>query len=181
VSIEEFIDAHKPCESGDEWLRTQPSLEAAYHACENPSWLLWAIGEVCPLNQAQSVTIAARCARLVLHLVPTGEERPRLAVEAAEAWLAEPTGERAAAAANAAARYAAAYAAANAAYAAAYYAAAYAAATYDAYAAATYDAYAAANAAYAAAYTANDNAIRKQCCDVIREVVPFASMKGGAK
>lgn len=65
-----------------------------------------------------NVRLAIWLARQVLHLVPEGEDRPRLAIEAAEGWL---RGE--VAYASAAYAYAAADAAADAAYAAAYAAA----------------------------------------------------------
>jgi len=72
------------------------------------------------------------------------DKRPRQAIEAAEAWLKEPSEENRIAASAA---YYAAYAAAD--------VAASAAAYYAAYAAASAAAYAAAYAAYAAAYAAN--------------------------
>lgn len=89
------------------------------------------------IDRCVAVWCAAQCARNVLHHVPAGEERPRLAIEAAERWAREPTEENRkvahAAATNAATHAAdAAYAYANAnananAYAANAYAAAYAA------------------------------------------------------
>ena len=96
-------------------------------------------------SKEQNVKWALLCASSILHIFEDkfpNDKRPRVALEAIEAWLNNPTKENAANAANDAA-----YAAANAAYAANAYSAAYAA--YAAYAAAN-----AANAANAAAYAA---------------------------
>jgi hypothetical protein len=115
----------------------------------------------------------------VLHLVPPGEDRPRLAIEAAEAWTrGEVTAEfvRSAAVSAAYAAYDAAGSAARSAAYAAYDAAgsaAYAAvsAAYAAYAA---DADAAGSAAYAAVSAADDAyaAACKRQCNTIRKFIP---------
>jgi hypothetical protein len=116
--------------------------------------LLWLAARV-HLDRKRLVQAACACARQALQYIPAGEERPRLAIETAEAWArGEATIEelrKAAGAANAAAN-AAAYA-----YAAAWAGAAYAAAANAAYAAnaaawaaAAYSAYAAASATHAA-------------------------------
>jgi hypothetical protein len=86
---------------------------------------------------------ACEKARNVLHLVPDGEDRPRLAIEAAERWCDDPSET------NAASVGAAAYIAYDASYAASYIAARAAASDSKSGAAA-----AAANAAYIAAYIA---------------------------
>src|SRR5208283_4061809 len=130
------------CSPAVAWCLTQPSYEVAWEACARPGWLLWLAGRL-TTDPRLIVLAACACARTVLHLVAAGEERPRIAIEAAEAWC---RGESAAAAA-------AAFAAANAAYYAAYAAAAAAADAADAAAAAAAaaDADAAAYAAAAAA------------------------------
>jgi len=111
------------------------------------------------VDQKALVLAACGCARSVLHLVETGEERPRLAIEAAEKWTEEGTPEAHAATIAAADAAAATADAADAATAAAYaaYAAYYAAdaantaaARAAAYAASTASAARAARAAYAA-------------------------------
>ncbi len=84
------------------------------------------------------VKVACACARTALQYAPVGDDRPRLAIEAAERWAENPSEENqvsAALAATTAAAYAAgqtafaagqaAYAATHAAYAAAGYAAGY--------------------------------------------------------
>lgn len=49
----------------------------------DPRPLLRALAEV---DRRAAVWAACQCARTVLHLVPEGEDRPRLAIETAEAW-----------------------------------------------------------------------------------------------
>ena len=86
------LEALDACEDGVAWARTQPSLEAAWEHCERADWMLWLLGhERAQANHQQLVLVACKCARTVLHLVPPGEDRPRLAVEAAEAWAANPS------------------------------------------------------------------------------------------
>ena len=133
------------CQEAQDWMEELPSdwtPQQAWDACEHPDWMLWLLGRSKQPNTGKLVSAACRIARTVLHLVPADEERPRLAIEAAEEWVKNPSPDTAHAAARAAAD--AAYAAADAAYAAAHAAARAAA---DA-------AYAAADAAYAAAHAA---------------------------
>jgi hypothetical protein len=102
------------------------SLAAAWAACEDPRWLLWYAGRVSGPRGAEPrrrlTLCACECARLALPYVRAGEERPRIAIETAEAWArggeGAPTLEQVRVAA-AAADAADAYAAADAAYAAA--------------------------------------------------------------
>jgi len=134
------------CADAVKWVGRK-SLTVAWRTCQRADWMMWLVSRVCTRRVA--VLCACECARTALRYVPKGEDRPRLAIEAAERWAGNPTEENrhaADAAANAAAN-AAAHAAANATYAA--YAAAHAA-----YAAANAAAHAAANAAYAAAHAA---------------------------
>ncbi len=154
------------CEESIEWSATQPDSATAWAACERPDWLLWLAGRTATTAEhRQAIVLAAcDCARTSLMYVPAGEDRPRLAVEAAEAWCrGEATVEEvrhAYAAANAAYANAAAYAA-YAAYAAVYAAnAAVYAAVYAANAAARAAANAAADAADAAARAAANAAAR---------------------
>jgi hypothetical protein len=101
------------------------------------------------ISHKELVYAACQVVRAVLHLIPEGENMPRIAIETTERWYrGEATSEEVRQAANAAANAAyAAYYAANAADAASYAANA---ATY-----AVYAAYYAANAADAASYAAN--------------------------
>jgi hypothetical protein len=118
------------CDEAIEWARAYPTPEAAWAACDRGDWMLWVAGRLAgpPGHESRRPLVAASCEcdRLALHLVPRGEERPRLANETAEAWVrGEATLDQVRAAATATAAYAtAAYAAtATAAYATAAYAA----------------------------------------------------------
>src|SRR3990167_8668994 len=53
-------------------------------------WLLW-YAQKAGAPRPALVRAAPACARPALRFVPEGEDRPRLAVEAAEAWADEPT------------------------------------------------------------------------------------------
>ena len=86
--------------------------------------MLWLLGKIPSTDRKILVLAACECARQSLHLVPEGEDRPRLAIETAEKWArGEASIEEVKTAAAAAAADAAAIAAYTAARAAAYYAA----------------------------------------------------------
>jgi len=131
------------CEDAVAWVGDR-DITAAWAECERADWMLWLAGRV--VARKTVVLAACACARTALQYVPTGEDRPRVAIETAERWArGEATIAEVRSAANAANAYAA-------------YAATYAANAYAAYAAAyaaNAAAYAAAYATYAAAYAAN--------------------------
>lgn len=77
------------------------SLEQAWCACEDGSWMLWICGRL-GLDRMLIVCASCEIARTVLHSVPNGENRPRLAIEAAEAWCKSPNAAELAAASAAA-------------------------------------------------------------------------------
>ena len=137
--------------------------------------MFWLLGKIPSTDRKTLVLAACEIARQSLHLVPEGEDCPRLAIETAEKWargeasLREVKTAAAAAAADAAAA-AAYYAAADAAYAAAYTAAAAAA---DAAAAAYYaaDAADAAGAADAAYYAAREESLAVSA-KIVRKYFP---------
>lgn len=112
-----WLDENNACDPAQQWVAQNSYDEhAAWENCERADWMLWlAARRGC--DHVQIVRATCAIARTVLHLVPDGEDRPRLAIEAAEAWCDNPCDVTAAYAAYA-------YAAADAAYA---YAAAYAA------------------------------------------------------
>ena len=116
------LEAIGACREASTWVRESGlTLEDAWLVCPRGDWLLWYAARV-GADRRAVVRCACEIARSVLPFVRAGEVRPRLAIEAAERWVANPTVEtRAAAAAYAAAysAYAAAYAADAAAYAAA--------------------------------------------------------------
>ena len=142
----------RACEDARAWADGMDA-KTAWNTCERPDWLLWWAkkdGE----TRYNLVRCACACARTALQYVPKGEDRPRLAIEAAEQWCEYPSSENANAVYDAAL---AAYGAGN----------AYAAA--NDYAAAN-AAYAAANAAYGAIDAATDPPTRTvEVCGLIRE------------
>lgn len=135
--------------AGDrEWVRTAAIAKGVFPSAAMPAGIRHNSTQFLRLMKLiepvdGGARIACACARSVLHLVPSGEDRPRKAIEAAERWIADPS----------AANSAVAAAAAEAAY------TAYAARTPAEGAASAYAAYAA-HAAYAAnslAYALNDS------------------------
>ena len=187
----------KACKDALDWICHRTPQEA-WEQCGRGDWLLWWAAKI-GVDQRLIVWAACDCAESVLHYVPSGEHRPRIAIETARRWVAGDATEydvrcaafaasAAYAAADAAdAAYHAAASAANAAYhaaASAANAATYAtyaanAATYATYAAnaatyATYAAYAAdaADAAYAAVYY-TDNATNATVAILVRSRIPW--------
>ena len=163
------------CESARSWAKGK-SLAEIWMQCDRTDWLLWLVGRMSGKSgwpdRKEIVLVACDCAELALLYVKPGEDRPRIAIETARAWVrGEATIESVREARRATiesvreARRAAAYAAAAAAYAAAAAADAADAADADAYAAAA----AAAAAAYAAAYAAALKDLRAKCLAIIRE------------
>jgi len=150
------------CFAARDWLSSLPegtTARQAWQQCTRPDWMFWLLGRR-RADHVKLVRCACEIARTVLHMVPAGEDRPRLAIEAAERWCNDPTEANKSDAANAAndaydaadnARTAAdayAYAAASAASRAAVYASA----------ASRVDDAAAARAAAAAVYAVDDAA-----------------------
>ena len=158
--LRDYLRGIDACSPAIEWVGNR-ALRQAWDECENPEWLLWLIGHRAKTQRQRIAIVRTACAiaRRVLHLIPAGEDRPRLAIEAAERWCKEPTevNRRAAEAAAWAAAVAAAEAAAGAADAA-----------WAARAAAWAAEAAARAAAWAAAVAAAGAAERRAICDLIR-------------
>ena len=177
------------CSEAVEWASTQPSLRAAWEACERADWMLWLAGRVATTKARRKLVVLASCAcaRTALRHVPMVESRPLRAIETTERWCrGEATLEdvmlaRSAAAASAYASAYAAYASAYAAAASAYASASAAAASAYASAASAYASAAAAWAAYASYAAAYNDAAAynagivarastlKQCATLVRE------------
>jgi len=66
--------------------------------CVRPDWLLWWAARTNTNDARAIVRCAVIAARKVLPLVVAGEDRPRLAIEAAEKWVDTPTPDNAKAA-----------------------------------------------------------------------------------
>jgi hypothetical protein len=192
-STKDILTELGACAEAVKWAgRKTP--KKAWETCKRGDWLLW-IADKLNVGRKLLVLAACACARTALKYVPAGEERPRLAIEAAERWADNPTEKNkvAAAAAWAAARAAGDAGAAAAARAAAGAAAAARAAAWtagDAGAAAAARAAAGAAAAWAAAaaraaaWTAGDAgaaagaaawaAAHKDMAKIVRKIIPFS-------
>ena len=149
-----------------EWASQYTTAQQIWDNCERADWLLWWAARTEANSHQQIVLAACQCARRALKYVPEGEDRPRLAIEAAEAWITNPT-EEAARAAWAAAR--AAWAAARTAEAA--------------WAAEAAEAAARAAAAWAAAAWAAEAAARaaehREMCKIVRGVLTIPWVEAG--
>ena len=77
-------------------------IETAWATCERPDWMLWACERMAGKpgwpDQMALVRMYCAFARRTLHLVPADKDSSRLAIEAAERWVADPSAENKAAA-----------------------------------------------------------------------------------
>jgi len=78
-------------------LHDGKSPQQAWEECKCADTMLWTCGKMVgkpgwPTHK-QIISTMIKCARLSLHFIHDGEERPRLAIEAAEAWVENPTEE----------------------------------------------------------------------------------------
>lgn len=116
MTVTEFRAAlrdYDACPDAMTWLDDRDPRRA-WQDCHRPDWMIWALnGFGVQLTQLQYVELAVRCARSVHHVGNTVTRVPALAaIDAAEAWLANPCADVADAAAAAAVADAAAAAAA---------------------------------------------------------------------
>lgn len=77
------------CAEGRTWVGRR-DLATAWAECERADHMLWLAG-MAGVNHQTLVLAAAACAETALEFVPEGEDRPRLAIEAAKAWANDPT------------------------------------------------------------------------------------------
>jgi hypothetical protein len=76
------------CHVARAWCKEQPSIQAAWKACERGDWLLWIAARVItdPVERMLVVLAACDCAETALVHVPAGEDRPRQCIEQVRAW-----------------------------------------------------------------------------------------------
>ena len=79
-----FLKKNHACAPSLEWLQSR-TLAEVWEQCERGDWLLWLAAKA-GVDRKRLVMAACACARLALVHVPPGEERPRVAIETAEAW-----------------------------------------------------------------------------------------------
>jgi hypothetical protein len=159
------------------WASTQPSRKAAWARCERGDWMLWIAARL-GVDRKLVVAAACACARLALPHVPAGEERPRIAIETAEAWCrGEATIEQVRASASSAAASASAYSAYSAAY--SYSASASASSAADAVYSASFASSSASSADAASDFSAADASrteTLRQCADICRRMLPMPEL-----
>ena len=80
------------CAEARRWAKGRKAAEA-WAACEQPEWMIWWAARTPANSQMAIVRAASACARTALEYAPLGEDRPRLAIEAAEAWADNPCEE----------------------------------------------------------------------------------------
>ena len=83
-SLVEFLKRNHACGESLEWLGDR-NLAQTWAECERGDWLLWLAAKA-GIDRKRLVMAACACARLALVHVRIGEERPRIAIETAEAW-----------------------------------------------------------------------------------------------
>ena len=149
-STKDILTKLGACTEAVKWAgRKTP--KKAWETCKRGDWLLWIAGKL-NVDRKLLVLVACVCARTALKYVPADEDRPRLAIEAAERWADNPTEKN----------KAAAWAAWAAAGAAAWAARAAGDAAWDAARAAAWAAGAAGDAAH------------KDMAYIVRKIIPFS-------
>ena len=151
TDLQQHLESIGACPTARDWAGERTPRQA-WDEATRADWLLWWAGQL-EVEKALLVRCACAIARTVLHLIPAGEDRPRLAIEAAERWCQEPTEENLQEAEEAE----------EAAWAASAEAAAWAAA-------------AGARAAAAAAWEAA-RAAQQEHCRIVRDIIPFAEIE----
>jgi hypothetical protein len=92
------------CSESIEWVGDR-TMQEAWDKCERADWMLWIMARGITQGDAQHrmlIGLACDCAATVLQYVPAGEDRPRLAIEAARRYADNPTEEHRADAGDAA-------------------------------------------------------------------------------
>jgi hypothetical protein len=78
------------CDEPIKWAGTMPDPQTAWSKCDDPGWMMWIAGRLCGKRDSarhrQVVLATCACARLVLSRIAIIKERPKKAVELAEAW-----------------------------------------------------------------------------------------------
>ena len=84
MTFAKWLESVGACGDAVEWVGKR-SATRAWKECQRGDWMLW--GAVKAGVDRKAVVLAAcACARLSLRYVKAGEDRPRIAIETAEAW-----------------------------------------------------------------------------------------------
>ena len=79
-----LLKKHSACKEGLAWAKAYKTPGAAWNACANPDYMLWALRETGKLDDRRARLFACWCVRQVWHLLT--DERSRKAVEVSEAF-----------------------------------------------------------------------------------------------
>jgi len=78
------------CEEAIDWLETQPDFGTAWATCTRGDWMLWLLERLKGRPQGEGHKRLSLCVceavRPCLEFVPSGEDRPRFAMETTERW-----------------------------------------------------------------------------------------------
>src|SRR3972149_5439200 len=83
--ISDLLDSVGACKKAVDWAGKRRVGAAAWRACPRADWMLW-IAVRLGVDRRRVTLAACACARTVLRHVPSGEQRPRIAIETAERW-----------------------------------------------------------------------------------------------
>jgi hypothetical protein len=84
AKLKTWLKSLGACCASLEWVGNR-ALETAWTECPRGDWLLWLAAKA-GIDRKQLVMAACATAREALQFVPAGENRPRIAIETAEAW-----------------------------------------------------------------------------------------------
>ena len=70
-----------------DWARTQSDYATAWEVCPDPAWLVWLVDRLDPDPRHIDLWLATcLIVERALRFVPSGEDRPRRAIECRRAW-----------------------------------------------------------------------------------------------
>ena len=90
MTLQEHLASLGACDAARTWAGGLTSKEV-WEKCERADWLLWWAARTDVNSLRQIVLAACACARRALRYIPEGENRPLLAIEAAECWAENPS------------------------------------------------------------------------------------------
>jgi len=85
MKLRDQLIAMRACHDAVEWVGNK-TAKGAWSQCRYSGWMLWLL-ERLQWDQRVLASIACDCAERVLHLVPEGDDRPRIAIEIRRAWV----------------------------------------------------------------------------------------------
>ena len=92
----EELEEMGACRSAIMWIVNNGyNLQQAWQNCDRADWMIWLLAEMVEEpdwpTKPEVIKLVCKLVRRGLSYVPTGEYRPRLAIEAAERWASRPT------------------------------------------------------------------------------------------